>query len=63
MGLFSNRLDFLISQDGINKVEKVLIGGIEQSILIQAEDKTKPVLLFLHGGPSLPIPGVSSRGK
>lgn len=62
LAYFSNKLDFLISQEGINIVEKVNIGGIQQSILIQADDKTKPVLLFLHGGPSMPLPGVSSRG-
>lgn len=41
----------------------MLIGEVEQSILIQAEEKTKPVLLVLHGGPSMPLPGVSSRGR
>ncbi|MDP4144001.1 MAG: alpha/beta hydrolase [Bacillota bacterium] len=42
-------------------IEKISIGGIEQSILIQAGDKDKPILLVLHGGPGMPFPGVSCR--
>ncbi|REE67334.1 pimeloyl-ACP methyl ester carboxylesterase [Paenibacillus taihuensis] len=42
-------------------IEKVTIGGISQYILIQTEKPGSPILLFLHGGPSMPIPGVSSR--
>ncbi|MFC0472400.1 alpha/beta fold hydrolase [Halalkalibacter kiskunsagensis] len=62
MGLFSKPDDFIISESGISKVEKVFVGGIEQYILIQGESSKKPVLLFLHGGPSMPLPGVSCRG-
>lgn len=60
--LFPKKYDFVIGESGINKVETVRIGGIDQTILVQGEDVTKPVLLFLHGGPSMPMPGVSSRG-
>jgi pimeloyl-ACP methyl ester carboxylesterase len=61
--LFTAKPDFVISKTGISSVEKVRLGEIDQYILIQAEDTTKPVLLFLHGGPSMPVPGVSNRGK
>ncbi|MCJ8009312.1 alpha/beta hydrolase [Lederbergia wuyishanensis] len=57
------REDFKVSESGISEVESVMIGGIKQSILIQSENPNNPVLLFIHGGPSMPVPGVSSRGS
>ena len=35
----------------INEENFIPIGGIEQWVTISGEDKTKPVILFLHGGP------------
>lgn len=47
---------------GISIVEEIEIGGIQQSILIEGEDLNKPIVLFLHGGPGVPIPfGLSAR--
>lgn len=63
MGLFRRKRDFVIPATGIDVVEVVRLGGVNQSILIQAEDVTKPVLLFVHGGPCMPVPGVVSRGQ
>ena len=63
MKLLSRKPDFTILEGGIDSVEKVMLGGIEQTILIQAQNDENPVLLFLHGGPSTPIPGVACRGK
>ncbi|WP_409270076.1 alpha/beta fold hydrolase [Neobacillus sp. SCS-31] len=62
-GIFTKKADFEITSKGISSVEKIKIGGLEQSILIQGQDKENPVLLVIHGGPSLPLPGVSSRGR
>ena len=39
-----------------------MIGGVQQNILIQTEKRGSPVILFIHGGPSMPVPGVSNRG-
>lgn len=61
MTLFK-KSDYTISENGISQIETIPIGGIKQSILIQTEKPGSPVLLFIHGGPSMPVPGVSSRG-
>lgn len=50
-------------RQAVSAVEKVNLGGVDQYILIQAADITKPVLLLLHGGPSMPLPGVSAKGQ
>ena len=55
--------EFNIPHTGINKIEKVQIGGIEQYILVQSIREGLPILLILHGGPGLPLPGVSCRGR
>lgn len=39
------------SPNGIDVAEYVRIGGIDQWITVQGEDRRNPVILFLHGGP------------
>ncbi|MDF2593035.1 MAG: alpha/beta hydrolase [Clostridia bacterium] len=39
----------------------VNINGMEQGMFIKGKDKTKPVLLFLHGGPGMPEYAVGRR--
>lgn len=39
------------SPDGIESIEMVTIGGIEQCISIRGWDVENPILLYLHGGP------------
>jgi proline iminopeptidase len=37
--------------DGIDVLEKLRIGGIDQWVSIRGRDRNNPVLLFIHGGP------------
>ena len=51
--LFMGCLSLTIEAQTINSLEDIEINGLEQRILIQSEDTTKPVLLFLHAGPGM----------
>lgn len=39
----------------IKTLEKVILGGIKQWILVRGISEQKPIILFLHGGPGLPM--------
>lgn len=41
-------------EGNISVIEKVTLGGQEQYIIIRGADKSKPIMLFLHGGPGSP---------
>lgn len=41
-------------ENSISEIEQMELGDLEQYIIIRGHDKTKPVLLFLHGGPGYP---------
>jgi pimeloyl-ACP methyl ester carboxylesterase len=55
------RSNMKTSVNGYCFVENMTIGGVKQSILVQAYNKCKPILLVIHGGPGMPFPGVSCR--
>jgi proline iminopeptidase len=44
----------IVSPAGVASLEKVPLGGVDQWIQIRGEDRTKPILLFLHSGPGFP---------
>jgi pimeloyl-ACP methyl ester carboxylesterase len=63
LSLLAITLKFVILRGGtpaipdsgsIASLEKQQIGGLDQWVLIRGRDRTKPVLLFLHGGPGMP---------
>lgn len=42
------------STAGIASLERVQLGGVEQSILIRGQNRGNPLVLVLHGGPGVP---------
>ncbi|WP_188109535.1 alpha/beta fold hydrolase [Pseudohalioglobus sediminis] len=43
------------STSGVALVERPVIGGIPQGIVIRGNNASNPVLLYLHGGPGRPV--------
>ncbi len=41
----------IVNPEGIELLETVRIGGIEQWVSVRGADRRNPVLLFIHGGP------------
>ncbi len=41
----------IVTPEGVDRLESVRIGGIDQWISIRGTDRRNPVLLFIHGGP------------
>src|SRR6266436_4964576 len=39
----------------VNSLEKLRIGGIDQWVLFRGSSDANPILLFLHGGPGMPV--------
>jgi len=55
----------IVTPNGVERLEKVRIGGIDQWVSIRGTDRRNPVLLYIHGGPgyvSMPMSWWFSRG-
>jgi proline iminopeptidase len=55
----------IVTPRGVERLEKVRIGGIDQWVSIRGVDRRNPVLLLIHGGPgyvSIPMSWWFSRG-
>ena len=55
----------IVTPNGVERLEKVRIGGIDQWVSIRGDDRRNPVLLLIHGGPgyvSMPMSWWFSRG-
>lgn len=55
----------IVTPNGIERLEKVKIGDIEQWVSVRGADRRNPVLLHIHGGPgyvSIPMSWYFSRG-
>jgi len=44
----------IASENGIDELRAVPIGGIQQWLSIRGRDRRNPILLFIHGGPASP---------
>ncbi len=54
----------IVTPNGIERLESVRIGGIDEWVSIRGRDQRNPVLLFIHGGPgyvSMPMSWWFSR--
>ena len=55
----------IVTPNGVERLEKIRVGGIEQWVSIRGTDRRNPVLLLIHGGPgyvSIPMSWWFSRG-
>ncbi|HEY0662058.1 MAG TPA: alpha/beta hydrolase [Lysobacter sp.] len=55
----------IVAPGGVERLEKVRIGGIDQWVSVRGNDRRNPVLLMLHGGPgfvSMPTSWYFQRG-
>src|SRR5262245_576927 len=55
----------IVNPGGVEQLEKVQIGGIDQWVSIRGTDRRNPVLLYIHGGPgyvSIPMSWSFARG-
>jgi pimeloyl-ACP methyl ester carboxylesterase len=48
-------LEKIAAPGGVQDSYKTRIGGIDQWINVRGQDKDKPMILFVHGGPASPI--------
>lgn len=59
-------INSIITATGIESLEEVTINNRKNWIYIRSQDKTKPILLFIHGGPgisSMPFAKVKYQGE
>jgi pimeloyl-ACP methyl ester carboxylesterase len=45
----------IVAPNGLQESYKAKIGGIDQWIEVRGQDKSNPIILFVHGGPASPL--------
>jgi pimeloyl-ACP methyl ester carboxylesterase len=45
----------IVAPNGIQESYKTQIGGLDQWINVRGQDKSNPIILFVHGGPASPL--------
>jgi proline iminopeptidase len=44
----------IVTPEGVERLQKARIGGIDQWISVRGFDRRNPILLYIHGGPGFP---------
>lgn len=44
-----------IEKGAISTIDYIEIGGVQQCVLVRSENYNNPIILFLHGGPGMPM--------
>ncbi|MFR5113132.1 alpha/beta hydrolase [Turicibacter sanguinis] len=59
-----SQINQIIDSGGISEIREIELGGVTQYIAIEGMSQSKPLCLYLHGGPGLSVPyGISARGQ
>jgi proline iminopeptidase len=45
----------IVTPEGVEMLQRVRVGGIDQWISVRGFDRKNPILLFIHGGPGFPM--------
>jgi pimeloyl-ACP methyl ester carboxylesterase len=48
-------LNRIVAPTGVQETYKTKIGGIEQWLSVRGQDRSNPIILFVHGGPASPL--------
>jgi pimeloyl-ACP methyl ester carboxylesterase len=48
-------LDRIVAPTGVQESFKLRIGGIDQWVYVRGQDRSNPIILFVHGGPASPL--------
>jgi len=48
-------LDRIVAPRGVQEAYKLRIGGIEQWVYVRGQDRSNPIIVFVHGGPASPV--------
>ncbi len=55
------KINFVLGQNSVKKIIGPELNGIKQRLSIRGDDDSKPLLLFLHGGPGFGSMGYSKK--